>query len=348
MIKGLKKNRIVDIILVERDITLLEHRIHNSYEYVNKIILIITPENDVEANFNLRITPWLDKVKVLHVEENQFYHKKNLNKIKTFLKDCEFEDLICFSKINELPDYQNLDVVNEQIIFGPVVLRNTNFILNTTLHSKNRHMGTICINYSQLLDYKTDLNTLDESKQNIITSFFNVVDNGYNFQNFSKNYEIENISINTYKGTINFSKDYLNEIFPQNLCEKKNLVIFNMTQDYIDVSEFDEYSKIFNFNFTKDYKLKNVESIQKLETINIFLPPNPLYETPENLSFNLFFGLQEIQKFLLRLEFLECQKIDFISYPRGNVKSVNEKMIWGNFSDTNFVETFYNQLSEFI
>ena len=346
MIKGSKKNKIVDVVFVESDISLLEHRIHNTYEFVHKIVLVIGSEKEVLVSLNSKITPWIDKISVLHSEETDVYNKNNINKIKNFIVDYEFEDLICFSKLNELPDYENFEEVTEQIIFGPVVLRNTNLKFNTSLYTKNRHMGTICVNYSQLLDYKTDLSTLNDGKQNIITSFFNIVDNGYNFEGFSKNNGNTSLPVNTYKGPITFSKDYLKEIFPKNLCDKKTLVIFNMNQEYVDISKLDQYSKILNFNFTKDYRLKNIETNEELTTINIFLPPKPLYDT--TTIFNLSFGLQEIQKFLIQMEFLGCQKIDFVSYPLSTENGLNETKIWEDFSNSNFVETFYEKLSEFV
>lgn len=349
MIEGLKKNKVLDIILIESDIELLTHRCQNVYDSVDYIIAMVPNNFEKIRELESKIAFWKDKFSIVLVESYNFFEKKVLENLLFQLKSFElnFEDLICFSKISEIPEFDNFVEVFEQIPYGPVILRNTNFVCHTNLYTKNRHMGTICVNYSHLIKNYVDLKTVYESKNNIITGFFNIVDNGFNFQNFGKETFEDNFSLSYFKNVLKFKKDFLIEFFPENICTKNIMVIFNMNQSRVDNSELENYHKILNFNFTKDYTLKELTEFENVQTINIFLPPEPLYETESNKSFNLYFGLKEIFRVLTSLDLIDCQVIDFVTYSNSQENSLHS-FTWKSFGKSDFIGTFYGDLEQFI
>lgn len=349
MVEGLKKNKIVDVLLIDDDIDLLGHRCQNAYDDVNYIVLLIPINHEKISEVLSEISIWKDKISILYTENNNFFEKINLEKILPEFKslDLSFDDLVCFSKLSELPEYKKFNDVLEQIVYGPVVLRNTNFVNHTSFYTKDRHMGTIVVNYSFLIKNYVELKTVDESRNNVITSFFNTSDNGFFFQNFGQRFLQKNLSICSYKSECNFKKDFLVEYIPEDICNNKILVIFNMNQSRVEVENLQNFEKILNFNFTKDYKLKENLQIGNLSTINIFLPPIPLYDIKPKYNFNLHFGLKEISRILTNLELLECQIIDFLVYPTIEEQS-SKSISWETLENLNFVEYFYDELSQFI
>lgn len=379
MIEGRKKNKIVDVIFVKENDSFLKHRISNAFNNVDYIVIMISKNIDNVNYLESQLSKWANKLYFVDLCESDFFEMSNLTKLKVLFRNLNisFEDLICFSNTNELPQYENLENLYEQIIYGPVILRQTKFIFNTKLHVLNRHMGTICIEYSFFLKSPRTLSSINESKKFVITDYFNFIDNGYNYvffqpfdemlkkllsenseitsenlidcieNNLSPEYLISNIKspFTSYEESIDFDPQYLKEFFPGNLDKKKVLVFFNIFQ--IKVPDFSpqEYKKILNFNFTYDYKMKEISIEDNLETINIFLPNNKLYST-ENYNFNLFYGLSEVNKKIKKLNLLNTQKVDFlISIPNTNHETIS--LTWSEIKKSSILEIFYEKLTPF-
>ena len=382
MIHNLKKIRILDSIIVRENIDLIKHRISNSYPYVDWILLILSENDSLLPQIKIQVSQWADKIHYFFTDDSDnVFNSENQNKFYQFTKsfNLNFEDILCFSEISELPNFEDFRIISEQLIYEPIVLRNTNFIFNLSKHTKSRHMGTLCANYSMILKRPEILLNIIEYKKKVISDDFNVFDSGYHFDFFyskekiieklrksnvdvdeksllsilskslSPTYLENNIKLyfTDFESPIDFNTQFLNQYFHDREVKIRVLILFNVYQDRIENELSSDYDRIFNFNFSNDYKLEEIKSVGKIENVNVFLPNKQIYNTG-NYSFNLCFVLNETKKILNKFNLLNEQILDICILEKGQPSFIESPIVWKDLKNKDFVDTFYEHLVPFI
>lgn len=327
-----EKNRIIDILIPDGDFHLLKHRIFNVYNFVHKIIIVLTSDEKINQKIKFDSSTWSDKIIFIDKEFSESFRENyDLKLIIPILNnfDVNFEDLVCFSTLSELPDYSNFELVVEHLKFEPVILRMVDFVYNLKIHCNTKHLGTYCLNFGQILNNNEILKKLTVTKKRIISSTMHVVDNGNNFNFFPEDdfFNLETMSDNIhpessnenkkkyltdYEGTYNFDTSFLAQ---KNLSEDiklKTLVIINHHQNKVDDSLLEEYDRVFNFNYTRDFTFPEKLISGQIFTFNIFLPKNPLYETEGDFFLSYFYS--QVVKKLHGLNLMNNQNLDFVAY----------------------------------
>jgi len=382
MIPEKKKIKIVDVIFLRDNINLLKHRVSNSYDKVANIILVIANKNLNQSYVKNQISKWIDKIHIYETDDTEnIFNKDNCKNFFQFLKkfNLGFEDILCFSEITELPEFSDFEVVSESLSFEPIILRNTNFVFNITKQTKNRHIGTLCTSYSMILSRPHTLTSIRELKDKEISDDFNMIDNGYNFEYFQSEEQIidslqklnikidknellstiskclspefiknnRRIYFSDFESEIPFDFSFLNQFNYEENLMGKSLIIFNMYQIKVEKDYLDIYNRVFNFNFTEDYRYDETSETENLETINIFLPNKQIYNSHEQ-NFNLFYGLREVKKTLKKSNLLNEQICDVVilGYEPKPVFELSIK--WKDLKKDDFIEKFYNLLVQFI
>ena len=381
MIDNLKKIKILDSIILRENLGLLKHRISNSYPYVKWILLIVSEKNNL-PQIKTEVSPWADKIHYFFTDDSEnIFNEQNQNQFNRLIKsfDLNFEDILTFSEISELPNFQDYKIISEELVYEPIVLRNTNFIFNLSKHTKSRHMGTLCTNYSMILKRPEILLDIIELKKKIISDDFNVFDSGYHFDFFCsmetmiENFHKSNVKVNEetllltiskalsprylenniklyftdFESSINFNTDFLIQYFYDRKIKSKNLILFNVYQERIGMELISQYDRIFNFNFSNDYKLEEISFDSIVENVNLFLPNKYIYDTGD-YSFNLSFGLNETKKILNKLNLLNEQNLDVCIFEKGQFNIIESSIFWKDLKNKNFVDTFYEQLVPYI
>jgi len=382
MIPEKKKIKIVDVIFLRDNINLLKHRVSNSYDKVANIILVIANKNLNQSYVKNQISKWIDKIHIYETDDTEnIFNKDNCKNFFQFLKkfNLGFEDILCFSEITELPEFSDFEVVSESLSFEPIILRNTNFVFNITKQTKNRHIGTLCTSYSMILSRPHTLTSIRELKDKEISDDFNMIDNGYNFEYFQSEEQIidslqklnikidknellstiskclspefiknnRRIYFSDFESEIPFDFSFLNQFNYEENLMGKSLIIFNMYQIKVEQDYLDIYNRVFNFNFTEDYRYDETSETENLETINIFLPNKQIYNSHEQ-NFNLFYGLREVKKTLKKSNLLNEQICDVVilGYEPKPVFKLSIK--WKDLKKNDFIEKFYTLLVPFI
>jgi len=351
MIPQQKKNKIFDIVMCEYDFHLIKHRIINVYNYVHKIIIVKTSDQKKNKKIYVDCLPWIDKIVFLDDETSESFKEDYdfkhlfvvLNEYNVF-----FEDLICFSNCAEIPNYSDFEIVVEHLTFEPVILRMVDFVHNLKIHCKNKHLGTFCLNFGNLLSDSNILKKLIVSKRKLISNDLYVVDNGYNFSFFP----FEN-DTNLYTFTTNIhpkcfgdeNKNYLTDfeesvsfnsqyLFQKNFYKKianETLIVINHQQRKIENSWVEKYDRVFNFNFSKDFTYPEIKILNKIYDLNIFVPPYKFYQTDGDF-YETFFYL-EVHKKLQGLNLMNNQNLDLLHYHESFEMNTKKTYYWSQIKN---------------
>lgn len=375
MKKLFKKINIVEVIKIEDDLELLQHHLANVYENLSNIILAVPKNYEKLVRLENLTSKWVDKISFFHLEENQnFLSEKTITTISKLLYELEigFEDVVCFSKINEVPNFNVFETVLENLKFHPVILRMRDFVYNTQIYSPQCHMGSICFNFSFLTNKPKLAEQLNNIKDTIVGNNFNVFDNGWNFSYFtsleniihhfkskkieinfedlencfSKNYHpifFENnklFYLSDFEGDINFDVLYLNEYFHDRNIEVNNLVVLNFNQMRIPTSFCSEYDRVFNFNFGRNYSLPEVSETGNLKTLNIFLPNHDLYTTNNDDTFEFVYNTNEIKRILSKSNLRKNHTLEIVVLPNYLEHPKKKTISWAEFKNTSPNEVF--------
>jgi hypothetical protein len=249
--------------------------------------------------------------------------------------DLYMEDLIMISDIDEIPDLEKISEIKDKVVFSPVLLRQKNFIWSTRFISSLPNMGTICVQYTNLIINPSNFFTLYFNKTGNIGNSFEIVDSGYHFSHFydinktKEKFKLIDPSIsdshieNCWENLLSIETDKNNKIYglfeydgelPKNIgllknqpigreTPKKHLVLFNHNSESYDTHTEKFWDTIYVIKFVTDSQVSFKSKLSdKITQYNILIPNSKYYEvfindnTVEN--FQKMFGINEIKKIL--------------------------------------------------
>lgn len=334
-----RKQKIFDCFLYwdEKDLLLL--RLSELYPHVTYFLIIEFDLNfklDTYKEFSDLSSSEFDSFrdKIIHLKldfensdesfSNISSPKKNLEiyqkfffsafeEIKKTLKNFEpdFEDIVMFSDVDEVPDLEFKQNIFSSLVYGPVILKSHNFVYTTKFYQEYSHLGTQIFYYSMIIRNGKILYDVNQckifDKKNLPISYikngwhlshFNVLDKVVNKLNFSseihkKKFTSEDLSelihnlspISELQSKIKYKKTDIQ--LPKNIFlidENKNFKIIQR-KHFVSVGNqrtIDGFYSIRFINFTDDPNLPFEKTIgNNIFEYNIMSPKQVLYNSDE-------------------------------------------------------------------
>ena len=199
------KKQIFDIVLVFNEYDLLQERFELLENYVDKFIVFDFGSGC--KNFSTD--------NIIHIKSPKFYLDKDFNLAYEALKQLEqknlyVEDVLRFSKANELPDMEvfinNLHLLN----YKPVVCQQKKVFWVGNMMSKKIHFGTFAIKYSDFIRNQKVYNSM----LNLMSPVFvnhETLSCGWQFNGFQSAGDFEESQ--NFWGKANQSSEIYDELF---------------------------------------------------------------------------------------------------------------------------------------
>jgi len=237
----------------------------------------------------------------------------------------DYDDLILFSEVDEIPPIFDVTEMSKFLIFEPIAFLQKNFSYSTEYINVEPHLGTFCFTYSQFITDEILIETLYFNKNAVNSIYYRIIEGGYHFSQFqtpeliTKKYNLLNdnvISLQDVDLFVNelkyWDREFTNfinydgelpknlDIIPKNffgkIKPKKFLVIFNFNQNFIDESNLTGYTSILNINFTKSYHYPSKNELSpNFTNYNVYIPETDYYVSEK---FELEFAINEIKNIL--------------------------------------------------
>jgi beta-1,4-mannosyl-glycoprotein beta-1,4-N-acetylglucosaminyltransferase len=372
----INKHKIIDCFLFYNELDMLEFRLTELNEHVDYFIILESnfdfAGNKKESLFELnknRFDSWEEKIihvncpeltqeliaeinKEKHSEyKNKDSNNNNFNKdniifymivklIKTLsYLELDFEDIIMFSDIDEIPDFKTLDLIDDYLSFNSILLRQKRFFWTTKYIDKDLSFGTSCHQYTKISRNPIVLENFYNLKSSKKFSNNSFMDSGWHFSHFEdlgnlhkkleliygKEFSIKDLklkmnnlipikhadlkdeySLTDYEGDLPKNTHLLPEQ-PVRRNWKRNVLV--KTEDITNDGVF---FQTINVSFITD-------SINKIKENTIILPKNILYGDYESLEeFQKIYGYRELKKIIKNLYLLND---DIITFDFGDPKS---------------------------
>jgi hypothetical protein len=98
--------------------------------------------------------------------------------------ELDFEDIIMFSDVDEIPDFKTLDLIDDYLIFNSIILRQKRFFWTTKYIDKDLSFGTSCHQYTKISRNPLVLEHFYNLKSNKKFSNNLFLDSGWHFSHF--------------------------------------------------------------------------------------------------------------------------------------------------------------------
>jgi len=320
--------KIYDIIFLYNEHNLLKKRI----EYLSDAV-----EGFLILNFG-PIVPQLSnpKIKVIQVQENFFnfftYDNVDLLKKELLTYGVKFTDIVLFSKVNEIPNREDLCTFSTHLKSGPIILKQKNYFWNQNYKSATIHMGSCVMLLTHLAqDYKI-LHKLWEVEfpyfigNTTLYSGWNL--NGFfdDKDTFTESFQYWNqlrTSFSHIKAKLSQSKRMLKEFWikknPKKVffVEKTELPKIFHSKTKIEISRYEkiliklentitsysQYDEIFEIGLGVINHVNN-------KTYKVIIPKNPWYQ--QDLDFQIDYTKNEILRVLNELHYNDFDEIYII------------------------------------
>lgn len=371
----INKHKIIDCFFFYNELDMLEFRLTELNEYVDYFIILESDfdfsgkkkESLFEPN-RKRFNTWEEKIihitcpelsqelirevnkkKYSRFKENEsnddinkvniiFYMLVKLTESLSYL-GLDFEDIIMLSDVDEIPDFQTLDLIDDYLTFNSIFLRQKRFFWTTKYVDKDLYAGTACHQYTKISRYPLVLENfynLKSSKKFANNSF---MDSGWHFSHFE---DLGNLhkKLELIHGKEFSSKDLklkMNNLIPikyADLRDEYSLTDYegdlpknthllpeqpvrrNWKRHFLiktkDISNDGDFFQTIDVSFVTD-------SIDKIEENTIVLPKNILYGDYDSLvEFQKNYGYNELKKIIKNLYLLNE---DIITFDFGEPKS---------------------------
>lgn len=178
----MNNQKIIDTILFFNELDLLELRFEEYYEQVDKFVIVESTKTFTGKSKRLffqenidRFKKWEDKIHSYVVDDMpDNLTQEEINKLITIpgiqtidwvrenhqrlcigraLKELNlsFNDIVIVSDVDEFPNLKNIDELNRDLPFGPVLFKQKWLVWNTSLEKMHHWMGSAAFYYSDYL-----------------------------------------------------------------------------------------------------------------------------------------------------------------------------------------------------
>ena len=370
----LNKHKIIDCFLFYNELDMLEFRLTELNEHVDYFIILDSDfdfagnkkDSMFESNKN-RFDSWKEKIIRIDCPEltielfnqintEKYPQYKNLstdiiNKdiiifymmiklIETLPQlELDFEDIIMFSDIDEIPDFTTLDLIDDYLLFNSIILRQKRFFWTTKYIDKDLSFGTSCHQYTRIARNPLVLDHFYKVKSNKKFSNNTFLDSGWHFSHFedlgnlhkklelinNREYSLKDLKLKMNNLTPIKHPDLRDEYslmnYEGNLPKNIHLlpeqpVRRNWKRDILikteNITNDGDFFQTINVSFATD-------TINKIDENTIVLPKNILYGDYTSLEeFQKTYGYNELKKIIKSLYLLNE---DIITFDFGEPKS---------------------------
>ena len=370
----LNKHKIIDCFLFYNELDMLEFRLTELNEHVDYFFILDSDfdfaGNKKDSIFELnknRFDSWKEKIIRIDCPEltielfnqintEKYPQYKNLstdiiNKdniifymmiklIETLPQlELDFEDIIMFSDIDEIPDFTTLDLIGDYLLFNSVILRQKKFFWTTKYIDKDLSFGTSCHQYTRIARNPLVLDHFYKVKSNKKFSNNTFLDSGWHFSHFedlgnlhkklelinNREYSLKDLKLKMNNLTPIKHPDLRDEYslmnYEGNLPKNVHLlpeqpVRRNWKRDILikteNITNDGDFFQTINVSFATD-------TINKIDENTIVLPKNILYGDYTSLEeFQKTYGYNELKKIIKSLYLLNE---DIITFDFGEPKS---------------------------
>ena len=370
----LNKHKIIDCFLFYNELDMLEFRLTELNEHVDYFIILDSDfdfaGNKKDSMFELnknRFDSWKEKIIRIDCPEltielfnqintEKYPQYKNLstdiiNKdiiifymmiklIETLPQlELDFEDIIMFSDIDEIPDFTTLDLIDDYLLFNSIILRQKRFFWTTKYIDKDLSFGTSCHQYTKISRNPLVLDHFYKLKSNKKFSNNTFLDSGWHFSHFedlgnlhkklelinNREYSLKDLKLKMNNLTPIKHPDLRDEYslmnYEGNLPKNVHLlpeqpVRRNWKRDILikteNITNNGNFFQTINVSFDTD-------TINKIDENTIVLPKNILYGDYTSLEeFQKTYGYNELKKIIKSLYLLNE---DIITFDFGEPKS---------------------------
>ena len=370
----LNKHKIIDCFLFYNELDMLEFRLTELNEHVDYFIILDSDfdfaGNKKDSMFELnknRFDSWKEKIIRIDCPEltielfnqintEKYPQYKNLstdiiNKdiiifymmiklIETLPQlELDFEDIIMFSDIDEIPDFTTLDLIGDYLLFNSIILRQKRFFWTTKYIDKDLSFGTSCHQYTKISRNPLVLDHFYKLKSNKKFSNNTFLDSGWHFSHFedlgnlhkklelinNREYSLKDLKLKMNNLTPIKHPDLRDEYslmnYEGNLPKNVHLlpeqpVRRNWKRDILikteNITNDGDFFQTINVSFATD-------TINKIDENTIVLPKNILYGDYTSLEeFQKTYGYNELKKIIKSLYLLNE---DIITFDFGEPKS---------------------------
>lgn len=372
----INKHKIIDCFLFYNELDMLEFRLTELNQHVDYFIILDSDfdfvGNKKDSIFELnknRFDSWKEKIiridcpeltvelfNKINTEKYPEYKNRNLNTntvdknniifymmvklIETLYHlDLDFEDIIMFSDVDEIPDFTTLDLIDDYLLFNSIILRQKRFFWTTKYVDNELSFGTSCHQYTKISRNPLILDHFYNLKSNKKFSNNSFLDSGWHFSHFE---DLGNLHkklelLNNRKYSLKDLKLKMNNLIPikyPDLHDEYSLMNYegdlpknihllpeqpvrrNWKRDVLikteNITNNGDFFQIINVSFVTD-------TIDKLDENTIVLPKNILYGDYTSLEeFQKIYGYNELKKIIKNLYLMNE---DIITFDFGKPKS---------------------------
>lgn len=152
-----KKTKIFDVILSTSSPNLIKLRILEFIEVVDYLIIFTEQKNLIDQ------LPPSNKIVIFENSDNEFEVLRNFISSKFD----SFEDLIFFSNDKEIPDFNNLEKIKEEIKTDNIIINHKTFYWNTDYLKNKNEYGSVVSTMVSFLSRKTQGSLVSFIPQNL-------------------------------------------------------------------------------------------------------------------------------------------------------------------------------------
>jgi hypothetical protein len=271
---------------------------------------------------------WKKKIRHIFVTEESYLNKITAEFVN---HDPDFDDILLFSEINEVPDLRKKSEITKELKYGSILLQHQNFVWNIDHVDNNFIDGTFIIAFNSILVDKEILKKTYSKKHNLKSGGIQRIKNGWKFSNFKLEDEFKQQiedklqpvkidPITTYmlvehNGDIELPIN--TRLLPYNqigrYISKKHL--FLVESDELESLEMleNQYSTVTIINFSNNLNEILGEKITDKITRNVLYLPEMVLYTDEEHKFQSQYKMNEVKR-MFSTVFLQKQDTTTIIY----------------------------------